>query len=109
MNRAQKGGEIGANGERYAGGTFLPRTRLPKRGAAAGRGTGRVLIAPGVFGVAPDGMRAIFAGIRSVVVVAGDGTISPLPASHPFWAADPEYREVVGADCVLWNAGERFK
>jgi len=59
--RAKIGGETGANGEWYEGGKFIARTDRAKGHKIAGRATGRQLIAPGVFEVAPaDGLVAIF-------------------------------------------------
>jgi hypothetical protein len=105
--RAKQGGEIGINGERYAGGTFLPSTRLPKRGAGARTGSGKALVAPGVIDVVPDGKRAIFAGISALIVRADDGTITALPEGHSVWGF--HLRADVVVDCARWNAGERFK
>lgn len=58
-NRAGKGGEVGMNGEFYAGGTFLPNTTLAKM-AKGRKGTGKQEIAPFKWEVAPDGMRSLY-------------------------------------------------
>lgn len=106
--RAKRGGEIGINGEHYAGGTFLPSTLLPKQGSTGKRsGSGKALIAPGVIDVVPEGKRAIFAGISALIIRADDGKISPLPEGHAVWGFHD--RADVVADCDAWNAGERFK
>lgn len=61
QRRAKIGGETGANGEFYEGGKFIANTDRAKGHKVAGRATGRQLIAPGVFEVAPsDDLVAIF-------------------------------------------------
>lgn len=61
QRRAKTGGETGANGEWYEGGKFIANTDHAKGHKSAGRATGRQLIAPGVFEVAPsDELVAIF-------------------------------------------------
>ena len=66
--RAKTGGETGMNGEHYKGGTFLPSTRLPKRGSGPRiQATQRVLVAPGEFAVLPAGRHSIFGRISHFV------------------------------------------
>lgn len=61
QRRAKIGGETGVNGEWYEGGKFIANTDRAKGHKVAGRATGRQLIAPGVFEVAPcDDLVAIF-------------------------------------------------
>lgn len=61
QRRAKVGGETGANGEWYEGGKFIANTDRAKGHKSAGHATGRQLIAPGVFEIAPaDELVAIF-------------------------------------------------
>lgn len=61
QRRAKIGGEVGVNGEYYEGGKFIANTDRAKGHKVAGRATGRQLIAPGTFEVAPsDDLVAIF-------------------------------------------------
>jgi hypothetical protein len=61
QRRAKIGGETGRNGEWYEGGKFIANTDRAKGHKVAGRATGRQLIAPGIFEVAPsDDVVAIF-------------------------------------------------
>jgi hypothetical protein len=61
QKRAKAGGEIGMNGETYAGGTFLPRTQLSKMAKAArSSGQRKVEIEPFKWAEARDGFRPIF-------------------------------------------------
>ena len=107
--RARKGGEIGINGETYAGGTFLPSTRLPKQGKAARLppAVGRCLVEPGVFAISPTGTPAIFSSIAQISTANADGTRSPFPATHPFFAYSGNFEETA-ALCDRFNAGERW-
>jgi hypothetical protein len=60
QKRAKAGGEIGMNGETYAGGTFLPRTQLSKMAKASRRsGSRKVEIEPFKWVEARDGFRPI--------------------------------------------------
>lgn len=62
MKRSPKGGTVGANGEFYEGGKFLPSTTLPKRHEVK-RPTGprREMIAPFEWADRPEGMRSLYA------------------------------------------------
>lgn len=65
--RAPKGGTIGANGDFYEGGKFLPTTEKPKRHGSHPKGTGKQEIEPYVWQVAPEpGLRSIFRAIAGV-------------------------------------------
>ena len=54
--RAKRGGEVGMNGEFYAGGTFLPNTKLGKvaRSKAASNRPARTILSPVIGLVAVD-------------------------------------------------------
>jgi len=62
--RAKSGGQIGANGEWYNGGEFLPSSEKTVKGemkkSPAKKGTGKRQIAPFVWEVAPEGMGSIY-------------------------------------------------
>jgi hypothetical protein len=68
--RAQKGGEIGMNGEFYKGGQFLPSTTLPKRAAQQKLSKSKKQeIANYKWEVAPkDSYRSIFTMIAGIFV-----------------------------------------
>ena len=52
--RAKAGGQVGLNGEWYAGGRFLPSTALPSRSCAGGgKSPKKVLVSPGVLATPP--------------------------------------------------------
>ena len=76
--RAQAGGEIGINGERYDGGQFLPSSPHTIKGemkkSNARKGSGKQEIAPYKWEVAPDGMVSIFRMIGGVVASYNRGT-----------------------------------
>jgi hypothetical protein len=107
--QAKKGGQIGKNGEFYKGGQFLPNTQLPKRGAAKRvKGTGRVLIAPGVFDVPPEGKGAIYGRISIGVKFEGEKAVAVFAEDHPaiayYFDSYAQYLELI----ERYNAGERF-
>lgn len=109
--RAKAGGEIGKNGERYKGGTFLPSTQLPKRGAA-GRimATRRMLLEPGVFGDVPAGQMAIYPQIRAFVSDNGVGGLHIMAHLSEDSACWQHYgpHEQVQALVEKYNGGARF-
>ena len=98
------------NAEFYPGGTFLPSTRLPKgERPRYSSGSGRMLVAPGQLEVAPEpGLVAIFEVIRSIIRQRPDGTVEPLPRSHPYWEHSGDDYARVADLCDRWNAGERW-
>ena len=108
--RAKSGGEVGMNAEFYPGGTFLPSTRLPKgERPRYSSGSGRSLVAPGQLEVAPEpGLVAIFQSVRAIIRQRPDGTIEPLPRSHPYWEHSGADYDRAAALCERWNAGERW-
>lgn len=113
--RAAAGGSVGMNGEFYKGGSFLPRTTLPKQGAAAGSTTsGRgVLIEPGVFEHPPTaGAKSIF-GLYGEFIHVTDGVASvyerPDVAIQNFVNEDvAEGRAFLRAAAEAYNAGMRW-
>ena len=101
------------NGEHYAGGTFLPSTRLPKRGAQAlGRGDGRVLVEPGVFVCPLSEYRVIFNAIRALVTIE-NGMLAPAfadnhPAMRAYVGEGADQLAAFHAKIEAYNAGQRF-
>ena len=69
--RAKVGGEIGMNGQFYAGGTFLPSTTMGKmmQGNKARSGSGKVEIEPYVWQVAPEGKKSLWRHLVGIVAV----------------------------------------
>lgn len=107
--QAKKGGEVGKNGEFYKGGQFLPSTQLPKRGAQKRvKGSGLVLVAPGVREVAPEGMAAIFARVNLFVKVENGVLVPAFPADHPSFTYYFQGYAEFAALVERYNAGERF-
>lgn len=104
--RAARGGEIGVNGERYAGGTFLPSTKAPKRGSAnRARGSRRVEVEPGVWTETIDGQCSIWGAIGAAadhaVRLANPGApIVGIPAAVAYY----DLQDLIDA----YNRGERW-
>lgn len=114
--RSPSGGVIGLNGEFYKGGSFLPRTTLPKQGAAgasAGASKRGVLIEPGVFDFPPSAeAKSILAGYSQFIHVT-DGVAKvferPDAAIESFVNADvAEGRAFLRAAADAYNAGMRW-
>lgn len=93
--RAQKGGEYGANGEWYEG------------------GTGKQEIAPYQWAVAPNGERSLyrqFAGtfgrvVNGVAVLTDGGNGGRLPAILAYVGRTMEEAQAI---IDAWNAGQRW-
>lgn len=99
--RAKKGGEIGMNGELYAGGTFLPNTQLSKMAKSARRSALRkVEIEPYKWVEAREGLRPIF------------GLFSYKPEAHPEMRdrINPAMFDIPQLDSLYeaWMRGERW-
>lgn len=114
--RSPAGGVVGMNGEFYKGGSFLPRTTLPKQGAAgasAGASKRGVLIEPGVFDFPPSAeAKSILAGYSQFIHVT-DGVAKvferPDAAIASFVNADvAEGRAFLRAAADAYNAGMRW-
>jgi len=78
QKRAAKGGEIGANGEWYEGGTFINTTpENAKRYGSGPKSTGKQEIEPYVWQVAPqDGLRSIYKAVNGTVARWQDGKLT---------------------------------
>lgn len=112
--RSPAGGTLGRNGEFYKGGTFLPSTELPKRGASrsASAGRGR-LIAPGEYAHPPqEGLRPIFQSFQEFLEIAGNVAnvlARPDEAVAAYVHDDPHTgREILQAAAEAYNRGERW-
>ena len=83
--RANKGGEVGINGEMYDGGKFMPSTKLPKRSSSSKTlRSKRRLVMPGMIATIPEGAVAIYPQIREFVTfVEGVGAVVRFEDSHP--------------------------
>jgi hypothetical protein len=112
--RARAGGEIGMNGEHYAGGTFLPNTRLPKRGARArGARTNRVLVEPGVFAtIIAENTGSLYQTLSALVCVENGVMRAAYADDHAAIAYYVGTNEVglarFRANIAAYNQGERF-
>lgn len=105
--RAAKGGEVGTNGEFYAGGTFLPSTKLGKT-AARGRGPGgvrRCRIEPCVWVELAEGQESIYALNGSMVRFDGDVMV-PNPAGVAY-RGETYHGHAVTELCEAYNSGIR--
>lgn len=113
--RAPAGGTTGMNGEFYKGGSFLPRTTLPKQGAAAGSTTsGRgVIIEPGVFEHPPTAEAKSILNLYGQFIHVTDGVASvferPDVAIQSYVNEDvAEGRAFLRAAAEAYNAGMRW-
>ncbi len=108
--RAQKGGELGMNGEFYAGGTFLPNTRLPKRGARPRvQRVTRMLVEPGIFASPLGHVSSIFSMVRELAHVENGVLVANFSDDHPAMQTYYGRRiEEFHALLAAYNAGRRF-
>jgi hypothetical protein len=106
QQRAQKGGEVGTNGEFYEGGKFLPSTKRPKGEARRNRPR-KVMIAPYTWVESRDGFRPIFdiVGVAAAYVDRyarlEDLRIKPIVKGG--WDGHD-----IAELCEAWNRGERW-
>lgn len=114
--RAKAGGEVGLNGEWYAGGRFLPSTVLPSRSRSAGsKSPKKVLVSPGVLATPPvDGAVAIFAALREFMHIDQDSQLAtvfdrPDAAIQHYISENVESgRAYLQAAVAAYNAGQRW-
>lgn len=103
QNRARKGGQIGANGLSYAGGTFLPNTTLAKMATGSkSSGTRKQIIAPYTWEVAPEGRTSLFGMFRDFVNLQ-TGVVNQQACLH--YGRNPEAMYDL---FILWADGERW-
>lgn len=108
QKRAAKGGEIGMNGEFYAGGEFLPNTDLASQHKAkATRGSGKQEIAPYTWEVAPDGMVSIYRNLIGVFARMQNG-VMVMNCSDKTLAYYKRNRFEIAVLIAKWNKGERW-
>lgn len=109
--RATRGGQVGTNGEFYAGGTFLPSTTLPKGTPKTRRPSSprRQQISRYEWAETPrEGARSIYTLIVGTRAIERDGVISRYEPGIAY------YSEIVWGDhnvndlIVAFNAGERW-
>lgn len=114
--RAKAGGQVGLNGEWYAGGRFLPSTALPSRSRSAGSKSPKmVLVSPGVLATPPvDGAVAIFAALREFMHIDQATQLAtvldrPDAAIQHYVSKDVESgRAYLQAAVAAYNAGQRW-
>lgn len=109
--RAKKGGETGMNGEFYAGGTFLPKTKLGKMAKTARvYGSGKQEIEPYKWEVAPEGKKSIYRKIAGIIGTADNKTAKIrtddrfLDTLEYLGMKMEEAQNIIN----LYNAGERW-
>jgi hypothetical protein len=107
QKRAKQGGEIGKNGEHYAGGTFLPSTTLTKMGRTVAKGSGKVQIQPYMW-VASEGRKSLFeafTGVFGTVSREGVATMTARPETLAYYRTSrDEAQEMIDR----YNNGERW-
>ncbi|UDM18890.1 hypothetical protein [Vogesella sp. XCS3] len=114
--RAKAGGQVGLNGEWYAGGRFLPSTALPSRSRSAGsKSPKKALVSPGVLATPPmDGAVAIFAALREFMHIDQASQLAtvvdrPDSAIQHYVSNDVESgRAYLQAAVAAYNAGQRW-
>ena len=105
--RAKAGGEVGKNGEFYAGGTFLPNTTLCKMANTRKAGTGRVEIAPYVW-VASEGRKPLYTLLKGVLGIVGRDGVAAITAHAQTLAYFGYTREEAQRIADRYNNGERW-
>lgn len=112
QKRAAKGGEIGANGEWYVGGTYINTTpENAKRYGSGPKSTGKQEVEPYVWQVAPqDGLRSIYKAINGTVARWQNGKLTlrsddSLQATLDYMGVS---REWAAKMVDRYNAGDRW-
>lgn len=105
--RAKRGGEIGKNGEFYAGGTFLPSTTLGKMQKAKAVGSGKVEVEPFKW-VASEGRKSLYKAFAGVFGVVGRDGIATMTANAGTLAYYRTSRDEAQEMIDRYNAGERW-
>lgn len=106
QKRAKQGGEIGKNGEFYAGGTFLPSTTLTKMTRTVAKGSRKVEIEPYVW-VASEGRRSLYDLLAGKVgVMSREGKFAPNNATAIGYLG---YTQQQAQElCDRYNNGDRW-
>lgn len=105
--RAKRGGEVGMNGEFYAGGTFLPNTKLGKMARSKPAGSGKVEIEPFVW-VASEGRKSLYRAIAGLVGSIGRDGIAVANQNDTALRYLGVSREQAQEMCDRYNNGERW-
>jgi hypothetical protein len=114
MARAQAGGTIGKNGERYEGGQFLPSSAETIKGqvkkTARKGGPRKVEIAPYIWAESREGFRPIYAYLAGVQLYDRKTDQFAYNESFRGWGGGlPEgFRERTEALIAAYNSGERW-
>lgn len=106
-SRAKVGGEVGANGEWYAGGQFIATTDKPKTGRRQSKSGRKVEVEPYVWQVAPEGMAPIYRCLRGLEFVR-NGRAEFNPGLRGEFATAQEVASRMDR-ISRFNAGERFE
>jgi hypothetical protein len=107
QKRAKAGGEIGKNGEHYAGGTFLPSTTLTKMTRTVAKGSGKVEIEPYVW-VASEGRKPIYRLLAGIVATIGRDGVAVNNQNDTALQYLGYTRQQAQALCDRYNQGERW-
>jgi hypothetical protein len=102
--QAQAGGEVGANGEFYAGGQFIATVDRPK-GKAKPRKPRKVQIAPGGWVEVAGDCNAIYAFLAGSYALYNASTDTFAP--YAFHTLSAEARATYTAMIEAYNAGRR--
>lgn len=103
--RAKRGGEVGMNGEFYAGGTFLPNTKLGKMSSSRPAGSRKVEIEPYIW-VESNGRKPLYSLVRGTVgCLTREGAVPNNDTAIAYLGYTREQAQTI---CDRWNAGERW-
>lgn len=108
--KANKGGQIGINGQQYKGGQFLPASPRTVKGqhraSISSTKPRSALTEPGKVEVLPPGKKAIFGTIRAFVQIE-NGTMAITASDHSLSAYGYTHASMQ-ALIDMYNTGERF-
>ena len=107
QKRAKAGGEIGKNGEHYAGGTFLPNTTLAKMTRTVAKGSRKVEIEPYVW-VASEGLKSLYQRIAGLVGTINRDGVAVNDQNDTALAYLGYTRQQAQELCDRYNNGERW-
>jgi hypothetical protein len=107
VKRAKRGGEVGLNGEHYAGGTFLPNTKLGKMSRSYAKGIKKSQIEPFVW-VAAEGRKSLYEAIAGLAGTVGRDGVAVANQNDTALRYIGITREQSQEMCRRYNAGERW-
>ena len=105
QRRAKVGGEYGVNGEWYEGGKWIANTEHAKK-LGSRKPTGKQEIAPFVWEVPEEGMRAIYSRFSGTWESDKAGMMKCRNLPVDYWGI--EYLEQSQQMADRWNNGERW-